>query len=125
MLEKEIKLIIEIENIKKVVFKKGVKRTTKNMFYNCKYLKQVSLPSSIKVISGFTFWGCNHLKSLKLSENLRGLGRNAYDDSYLKGKRLKKTTVYVKNKRVKKIVRKTGYKGRIILICSRNKRKNK
>ena len=111
--------------IKKVVFQKGVKRTTKNMFYNCKDLKQVSLSSSIKVISGFTFWGCNHLKSLKLPENLRGFGRDAYDDTYLKGKRLIKTTVYVKNKRVKKIVRKTGYKGRIILISSRNKRKNK
>lgn len=50
------------------------------MFYNCKSLEEIILPSSIQTIGDFAFLNCSSLTKIDLPEQLESLGKYAFRD---------------------------------------------
>ena len=50
----------------------------KNMFYNCKLLKNISLPESISSIEEYAFYNCVSLDSISIPEGILHLGNRTF-----------------------------------------------
>ena len=48
------------------------------VFYNCGYLKTVTLPQTLQSIERSAFWACYSLDGIELPSSIRTIGRNAF-----------------------------------------------
>lgn len=74
----------EGSEIKKVILKEGITKTTPCMFDECHNLKEVVLPSTLRRISFSAFMECRHLSGIRLPRRLSFIGRSAFCGSGLK-----------------------------------------
>ena len=74
----------ENTSLKEVIFENGGTDTISSYcFYNCKNLKNVTLPDNLEVIHNGSFMGCKSLKNIVLPENLRTITHRAFCGSGL------------------------------------------
>lgn len=98
----------QMKNLKSIRFGRSLKECLLNTFYGCSKLKVITFPSNVKTIGHGSFGNMSsHFKKIYI--NTKNL-RYSHMDRIPKSCR-----IYVKNKRVKKQVRKNGFKGKIII----------
>lgn len=69
---------VKEEDVKKVVFEKGVTSIGDSAFYYCQNLKEVELPEGLTTIGKYAFWKCTGLEKMKLPEGLTTLGESVF-----------------------------------------------
>lgn len=69
---------VKEEDVKKVVFEKGVTSIGDKAFYDCLNLKEVELPEGLTSIGDNAFYKCSNLKEIELPEGLTTIGKQAF-----------------------------------------------
>lgn len=64
-------------NFQFIIIPEGVTRIGEYAFYECRYLTNVSLPSTLKDIEFRTFWRCYNLRNIKLG-GVESIGEDAF-----------------------------------------------
>lgn len=69
------------QDIRTVRIPEGVECVKRSMFFKCRQLETVILPSTLKQIDDFAFYGCENLKNLALEncKNLEKIGKSAFE----------------------------------------------
>ena len=72
-------LILNGEEVKKLVVPDGVTSINDNAFYSYYNLTSVTIPSSVSYIGKYSFRYCYQITSLNLSEGLKTIGESAFE----------------------------------------------
>ena len=69
------------DKIKKVVVEQGITSLGNYLFYDCRSLTEVQLPSSLKTVGSGTFRKCAALEGIQLPEKVTKIGSSAFMDA--------------------------------------------
>jgi len=70
----------ECKSLKKVVFNEGLQRIGIRVFYRCRQLEFINIPSTLDEIGDSAFLTCRKLKIESLNEGLQEIGKFAFED---------------------------------------------
>lgn len=85
-------------NVYSVVIEEGVKTIGSRAFYECEYLKSVTMPHSLKTIGSEAFSACHSLSEVIIPEGVTSIRDKAFSSSGLTSLTIAPTVVSIGNK---------------------------
>ena len=70
----------DLENLKKVILPKGLKKISSYAFSNCVNLEEIEIPEGVSFIGPAAFANCKSLKKIKLPSTVTKIIRNTFED---------------------------------------------
>lgn len=71
-------LLSLFKNLDTVILEDGTKEISKNMFYDCRFLREVIIPKDLQRIESGAFYGCECLTDITIPDTVTTIGDGAF-----------------------------------------------